>query len=296
MGVGLLAAATPFLPVFLARLGASNFQVGVLTALPGLTGLVLALMVGRYLQRQRQIVPWFARSRFLISGAYTLTGLVTMLVTPGWAVPAVLVIWAAATLPQVILNVSFSVVMNGVAGPQGRYELMSRRWTILGVVTTLAVLVVGNVLARVAFPLNYQLVFLGLSMGGFVSLYYSTHIVLPDATPPPADKSRGQGAKAYIGLIRSQPAFVSFALKRFVYFSALALAAPLFPLYYVRVVKASDSWISYISLAQTATLMIGYMLWARASRARGARFVLIGTTLGLMFHPALAAVRYRAPR
>ncbi len=47
MGVGLLAAASPFLPVFLARLGASNFQVGVLTALPGLTGLVLALVVGR---------------------------------------------------------------------------------------------------------------------------------------------------------------------------------------------------------------------------------------------------------
>jgi hypothetical protein len=31
VGVGLATAAAPFLPVFLARLGASNLQVGLLT-------------------------------------------------------------------------------------------------------------------------------------------------------------------------------------------------------------------------------------------------------------------------
>jgi hypothetical protein len=289
IGVGLLNSAAPFLPVFLTRLGASNFQVGVLTALPGLTGLVLALVVGRFLQRQRQIVPWFARARFLISGAYALTALVTMAVAPDWAVVAVLAIWAVATLPQVVLNVCFSVVMNGVAGPRGRYDLMSRRWTIMGITTTLAVAAVGETLYRVVFPLNYQLVFLALSMGGLISLYYSTHIVLPDAVPPPRETSPRQGVQGYFRLIGSQPAFVSFALKRFVYLSAIALATPLFPLYYVRVVNASDSWISLIGVAQTATLMIGYTFWTRASRRRGARFVLVGTTLGLMLFPALTA-------
>jgi MFS family permease len=287
-----MSAAAPFLPVFVTRLGATNFQVGLLTAMPGLTGLLLALAVGRFLQTRRQIVPWFGRARFLISSAYAFTALVTMLAPPQYAVPAVLAIWAVVTLPQVVLNVSFSVVMNGVAGPKGRYELMGRRWTILGLTTAVAVAVVGQLLACFDFPRNYQWVFMGLSVGGFISLYFSSHIRLPDADPPPRP-APGQGLRRYAQLIGSQPDFVAFALKRFVYLSAVALSAPLFPLYYVRVVQANDAWISFISVAQTATMMIGYTVWARASRARGARFVLLGTTLGLAFYPALTAATGR---
>jgi MFS family permease len=292
IGVGLMSAAAPFLPVFVTRLGATNFQVGLLTAMPGLTGLVLALAVGRFLQTRRQIVPWFSRARLLVSAAYALTALATMLAPPEYAVPAVLAIWAAVTLPQVVLNVSFSVVMNSVAGPKGRYDLMSRRWTVLGLTTAVAVAAVGQLLAGFDFPRNYQWVFMGLSVGGFISLYFSSHIQLPDAEPPRRPPP-GQGLRHYAQLIRSQPAFVSFAGKRFVYLSAIALSAPLFPLYYVRVVQASDAWISLISVAQTATMMIGYTVWASASRARGGRFVLLATTLGLALHPALMAATGR---
>jgi len=46
IGVSISNVAAPFLPVFLTRLGASNFQVGLLTSMPGVTGLVLAILVG----------------------------------------------------------------------------------------------------------------------------------------------------------------------------------------------------------------------------------------------------------
>jgi len=35
IGVSISNVAAPFLPVFLTRLGASNFQVGLLTSFPG---------------------------------------------------------------------------------------------------------------------------------------------------------------------------------------------------------------------------------------------------------------------
>jgi hypothetical protein len=56
IGIGLASAAAPFLPVFLARLGASHFQVGLLTAMPAITGFLLAIIIGRFLQRCRNIV------------------------------------------------------------------------------------------------------------------------------------------------------------------------------------------------------------------------------------------------
>ncbi len=295
IGVGIASAASPFLPVFLARLGATNFQVGLLTAMPAVTGLFLALLAGRLLQRQRRIIPWFSGARLLVLSSYALTGLVPFFVPREYQVNAVLAIWALATFPQVLLNVAFSVVMNAVAGPRHRYDLLSRRWSILGFTQAVMVALVGQVLDRLGFPFNYQIVFISLSLGGLVSFYYSSRIALPDAEPPartPGESVR-ERVRGFIALIRGQPAFVSFMLKRFVYFSGMALAAPLFPLYYVRDVQASDAWIGAISMTQTAIMLIGYLLWSRQSRERGGRFVLLWTTFGLSFYPIATALTAR---
>ena len=295
IGIGLATAAAPFLPVFLTRLGATNFEVGLLTAMPAATGLFFAILVGRFLQSRRQVVPWYSGVRFLVVLCYALTGLAPFIVPKEYLVQAVLLIWAAATLPQTVVSVAFSVVMNAVAGPQHRYDLMSRRWTILGLATAITVAIAGQVLDRLSFPINYQLVFMGLSVGGLLSYAYSSRIELPDVTPPPRrpGQSLSQRFKGYVSLIRSQPAFVSFTAKRFVYLSGAALAAPLFPLYFVREVHASDAWIGIINTAQTAILLVGYPLWSRQWRVRGARFVLLWTTLGLTLYPALTAFTHR---
>ncbi|MBI4787071.1 MAG: MFS transporter [Chloroflexi bacterium] len=292
IGVGLASAAAPFLPVFLTRLGASNLQVGLLTSMPAFTGLLLAIIVGRFLQTRRQIVPWFSVARFMVISCYALTGFIPFIVPREYAVQAVLVIWALATFPQIIINVAFSVVMNAVAGPQRRYDLLSRRWSLLGLTTALTVAGVGQVLDQIAFPFNYQIVFMTLSIGGLISLYYSSHIELPDAQLPASasGQSLAERVKGYVNLIRGQPAFVSFTAKRFVYFAGSLLAVPLFPIYYVREVHASDAWIGIISTSQTAVIVIGYFLWSRQSRARGSRFVLLCTTLALALYPVLTGL------
>jgi hypothetical protein len=295
IGIGLANAAAPFLPVFLTRIEATNIQVGLLTSMPALTGLFMAILIGNFLQTRRNIVPWFSMARLLVISAYALTGIVPFLVPQEYAVPVVLLIWAAATLPQTMLAVAFSVVMNAVAGPEGRYDLMSRRWSILGFTTAITVALVGRILDAMSFPINYQVVFIGLSLGGLFSYYFSSRISLPEAEP--VESASGLSWKARVGeyfkLIRSEPAFVSFTAKRFVYLTGSVLATPLFPLYYVREVQASDSWIGIISTAQTAVLVVAYHLWTRQSRRRGSRFVLLSTTLGLSLYPALVAMTYR---
>jgi Na+/melibiose symporter-like transporter len=151
------------------------------------------------------------------------------------------------------------------------------------------------VLELLAFPLNYQVVFNLLSAGRLISLYFSSHLELPD-TPPAlveAPPARGLQLRALIDLVRQQPAFASFTAKRFVFLSGIALAAPLFPLYFVREAQASEAAIGLISTAQTFTLVIGYRLWTGLSRTRGSRLVLLWTTLGLSFYPALVAATHR---
>ena len=295
VGVGLANAAAPFLPVYLTLLGASNFQVGLLTSMPAITGLVMALVVGRFLQTRRNVVPWFGLARLLVISAYAATGLVTLLLPEQARVGAVLGIWALVTLPQVVVAVAFSVVMNAVAGPTLRYELMSRRWSILGLTTAITVALVGQVLDQITFPLNYQIVFMALSVGGLLSFYYSSHIRLPDAVPPQIAPGKGlrQRLSSYFELIFAQRDFVRFSIQRFLFLSGVSLAMPLFPLYLVRELQATNAWIGIISTSQTAVLLVGYFLWTRSSRRRGSRFVLLWTTAGVALYPALVAVTHR---
>ena len=297
VGVSISNVAAPFLPVFLTRLGASNFQVGLLTSMPGVTGLILAILVGRFLQRQSNIVPWYSVSRLLVIYCYALTGLLTYFLSREYTVMATLAIWAFATLPQTALAVAFSVVMNAVAGPEGRYALLSRRWAIYGFTGVVMTFLVTRVIDLVPFPRNYELMFFGLSIGGLISYYFSNQIKLPDqpAPVPVPAASVWDSVRNYISLIRGAPAFTAFATKKFVYYSAITLGTPILPLFLVREVKATDSQIGAIAMAMTLVTLAGYVLWPWASRKYGGRFVLLATTFGMIFYPALTAATPKVP-
>ena len=291
IGVSISNVAAPFLPVFLTRLGATNFQVGLLSSMPGITGLILAIAVGRFLQTRSNVVPWYSVSRLLVILCYALTGILTLSVSEQFVIIATLAIWAFATIPQTALAVAFSVVMNAVAGPEGRYALLSRRWAIFGLTGVIGTFIVTRLIDLIAFPLNYSVMFMVLSLGGFFSFYFSRKIQLPNQVPPPLPSSRSarQNLSHYLSLLRENPAFLSFSTKRFVYFSALVLSQPIMPLFLVREVRATDGQIGIINMTLTLVMLVGYFFWPWVSRRRGGRFVLLATTLGMTLYPALSA-------
>lgn len=290
VGVSIANVSAPYLPVFLTRLGASNFQVGLLSSMPGITGLFLAIIVGRFLQTRRNVVPWYGLSRLLVILSFALIGVLTLLIAQKYVIIATLVIWALATIPQTAVAVAFSVVMNAVAGPDGRYALLSRRWAIFGVTGVIGTFIVTRVIDLIAFPLNYAIMFLVLSLGGIMSYYFSNQIQVADQ--PPASERGGSSTDSlehYIALLRANPVFVSFVSKRFIYFSALILVQPIMPLYLVRAVHATDGEIGTVTMMTTLVMLVGYFLWPWLTRRRGSRFVLLVATFGMIFYPALSA-------
>lgn len=292
IGIALANAASPFLPVFITRLGGTNIQVSLLTTMPAVTGLIFALIAGRMLQRQKNVVPWFSFARLLVVSSYALTGIVPFFFEGDQLITAILFIWAAATLPQTIVSICFSVVMNAVAGPESRFELMTRRWSIMGATTSTMIIIIGQVLNRLNFPFNYQIVFIVMSIGGLLSFLFSSRIRIPDNPPvaPTVKGKIGDQVRLYFNNLWSNRPFRSFILRRFVFLTGSTFAAPLFPLYYVREVHASDGWIAAYTMATTITLIFGYFFWSNQSRRHGPRSVLLLTTLGISFYPALVAL------
>jgi MFS family permease len=299
MGVGLVQGVATFLSVFLVRLGASPFMVGLLTSMPALTGMILAVPVGRMLERQRNIVPWYSRARVWVLGSYALTGLVPFFVPLDLAPIAIIAIWAIATVPQTIVNVAFTVVMAAVAGPNRRYYLMSRRWATLGITSAVAVVLVGVLLDLIVFPINYQVVFMGSFAGGLLSFAFSSRIVIPDNDPSEREDNAGHSLRGRLaeGLaaLRENVAYSRFLSSQFVFRFGIALALPLFPLYWVRELNASDSWIGVINTVQNAVLLGAYFMWSELSRRRGGVLVLRLCAFGLGFYPILTGMTHSVP-
>jgi MFS family permease len=298
IGVGLVSGVATFLSVFLVRLGASPFLVGLLVSMPALTGMILALPVGRLLERQRNVVPWYSRARVLVLGSYALTGLVPFFFPLSVAPIPIIIIWAIVTVPQAIVNVAFTVVMGAVAGPKQRYYLMSRRWTVLGVTTAVAVAIIGAVLDLISFPLNYQIVFIGSFVGGLLSFAFSSRIVIPDNEQIEAPGERRAwlaGLREVAVTLRENAAYSRFLLSSFVFNLGLTLALPLFPLYWVRQLNASDFWIGIINTVNNGVLLVAYFIWVALSRRRGNVLVLWSCAFGLAFYPLLTGLTTSVP-
>ncbi|MFN7471195.1 MAG: MFS transporter [Roseiflexaceae bacterium] len=291
IGVGIVGGIATFLAVFLARLGASPLLVGLLTSMPAFTGLLLAIPVGRMLERQTDIVPWYSRARVWVQATYALTGLLPFFLPIGYVPTAVIVLWAIATIPQTIVNITFTVVMGAAAGPQRRQQLMSWRWSTLGAATAISVAGAGWLLEQFSFPINYQIVFIVSFLGGMLSFFFSSRISI-DTTP--SSQAHKTGLRALltesVGMLREVPAFSRYITATFVFNCGINMAMPLFPLYWVRVVEASDFEIGLVNTVNSGVLLIAYFVWARVSAKRGNLPVLFASTIALSLYPLLTGM------
>ena len=184
--LGIVNVSGVYIAVFLIRLGGTNVDVSLLSALPALGGFLLAIPAGAYLQRRRNVIPVYTATRATQFMVFAAIAVVVAIVPADVAIVIILVIWALATIPGTISAVASNVVLNGVAGPSGRYDLISRRYGIMGLTTAIAVAIAGQVLELMGFPLNYQVVFVALSAAGLLACYFSIQLVIPDHAGPEA--------------------------------------------------------------------------------------------------------------
>ena len=286
VAMGAINAASTFLPVFIARVGGSAFEVGLLTAIPAVFAVLLAIPFGQVLQRQTRIVAWYSRGRLFGHLGYAAMAVIVVTLPPELAVPAILVVWAIASVPQTIGIVAFPVVMDGAAGPRGRLELMSRRWSIMGVTSAVVVTLVGVTLDLLPFVAGYALMFTGFAIAGVVSYQFSSRYrVAAHGTESASRASLWERIRGVGAIARANPAFLSYSARQLVYIAGVRLTLPLIPLYFVRELHAPDVWIGIIATAQSAALLVGYLYWRRQARVRGRKFMLLTTLLVSSLYP-----------
>ena len=288
-------AAASFLPVLLARLGASNVEVGLLSAIPNFAGFLLSVPVGHFLQGRRNAVPWYSRGRFLNQLSLAAIGFALVVVPLDRVVPVILGIIAVGSVIGSFANVTFYAVMDGLSGPRGRYELMSRRWGLKGLSTAVSLAAIGFVLGEVSFPHSYELVFLATAVAALLGFRFARTFRIADhpRTLPTGALSRAERAGTFVREVIRERSFLGFVGRHAVYTFGLTMALPLIPLFYVRELGASDTWIGLIGTTQALLTMTGYFLWRQPARRRGGAWVLVPSTIGAGVFPAILAMTHQ---
>jgi MFS family permease len=281
---------TAFLPVMLARMGASALTVSLLNSSLALTSIAMAIPSGPIVERQRRLVGWSARYYLMVRALYAAIALAAFL--PVGLAPAVCVLlWGATGVPAAIANNAWYGVLAGALSPRRRPVVNGARWALLGLVSALCVALFGRTLDLLPFPLGYQLCFLVSAVAGVFGIYYYSRLEIPDREPQPPRPAHGLGEQvaSILGPLREGGEFLHYTIGTSILRIGLHLPIGLYSLFWVNELQASDTWIGLRSTVGNVALTVGYYAWGRLAARLGHRRTLGFAALGLSFYPALTA-------
>jgi len=298
-----------FLGIYLARIGATSFQLSVLSAGPAIVNLLISLPAGKWLESKT-----FTRVAFITSilhrGGYVVILLGMLIFAENLQPQMVLAVTVLMSIPGAILMIAFNAMFADIVPPDRRGLLVGRRNALLAVSMTTTTLLAGQLLNRIPFPLNYQVVFgIGI-LGGVLSCYELGRIrEIPRSSPPIRDGrpilDRGRPgwvglpfARRYIpgirfltrgvGLLRFdllRGQFGAFLGAMFFYYTAQNLVVPLFPTYSVDKMELSDAVISLGTAFFQVTVFITSMQLGKFSDRMGHHRIMVLSVLGYAAFP-----------
>lgn len=287
----LSGVTTTFTSVFALRLGASNFLMGLLTSLPALVNVVFQIPAARLVEREPD-----RRKVLLLSGLFMRLPALLIIMVPALSrqaqASAVVCITALGTIPAALGNVSFTAMLADVVAPHHRARVVSVRNAMLSAATMSVVLVAGEVLDVVHFPLGYQAIFALAFLTSLVSLFYLGRVAIPEnrAAPQTAPGGERFDLRRSIALVRAQPTYSRFLLGSFLYHWGLHLPIPLYAIYRVRVLHITEGWIGTLAMVESAVTIAAYFAWGRLAQRRGSRLVLLLGSGLVCLYPFLTAL------
>jgi Na+/melibiose symporter-like transporter len=206
---------------------------------------------------------------------------------------AVLLLFAFS-LPAQIFAVGIYPLLAEMVSEKQRIRVFSMRSLINSGMVSLVTFVVGQWLNRVSFPVNYQVAYVVAWVCGMASvttLIVASRLLGPRTAAKPVPAIAGRSPwRLWPNDLGQQPDFVHFMLNSLLHNLALWLAGPLYVLYFVRQLGASDAWLGLYATVTSLSTIVGLLFWRRvAERLREPRTVRL-TVLSIGFLPLLAGL------
>lgn len=290
----------PFIGIFAVRIGATNYQIALLSSAPAVVAL-LAMIPGARLvdrhERKKRITMGF-----LLAHRACFLGLACVpFFMPDLRAAMLVGIVALMNLPGAIGNVAWQSFISGIVPQQLRPTAFAQRSRLMNVVGTLVVLLAGRLLDVIAFPIGYQVAFVvafGLALGEISVLNRidedgALALLAQSDADAPETPGRKVGSLATLAItwrsVVAHRSYVRYTAASVLFYFAWQTAWPLFTLYQVNVLGANNLWISILSLANTGGSLVGYTFWARHATRHGNLRTLFTASAGIFVVPVVYA-------
>jgi len=275
----ILGSIATFNAAYAIRLGADNIQVSLLSSIPALMAVIVSYPAGHFLQRKARRMPWILGSLFIYRASFLLVAATPWLnflgLQPGMTAIIILVI---GTLPAHFFNVGWIAMMGEVIPEQRRAAVFAARNITNQVTVSVIVFLCGLWLSKIVFPINYQILFVVGFLASMVSMYFLFKLEVPDSQvpavvplemPSPAVKhsvrerlrSLSHSASSLRDEVTEHSAFLRITRNTLMHGIGIWMAAPLYTLYFVRELDASDAWLGLNGTIASIGTIIGFSLW-----------------------------------
>lgn len=286
-----MTASANFNSAFALRLGASNALIGLMTSLPALITMLGMIPASAIVERQQRRWPMMLRSLQITRLLWFPIVLIPWLVPQPYQAPAFVALLTFRFLPILLFSAGFDSALADMIPPSLRSQVFSWRNIIATGAVIVSLAFIRPWLELAVFPLNYQVVYLIGGLAGMLSQVLLGRIQVPDSLPRvPAERKRSLNLQALREAIAGNREYIRFLTNSLVANSGAYLASPLYILYYVRTLNASDGWIASATLAANIAAMLGYMAWRRLLPKLGESKTLRGTFPLTGLYPLLIAL------
>lgn len=292
----MLASAASFNAAYVVHLGASNTVIGWFNSIPALLAVIISLPAGRFLQRRTQRKPWILWALTIYRLSYLMMALIPLIQLLHIPQGSLAVLWLISwTAPATFFNVGWTPMLADVIPVEKRAATFTARNVVVGATMSVFTFLFGQWLYRVAFPLNYQLMYCFGVITSMMSIYFLLRIKVPDSvvSPPVAIKTRLNLRQQVLTVKKSivdYPGFFQIVLNTTFYGIGLWLVQPLYIIYYVRTLHANDAWIGLQGTVGSLATIFGYTLWRWIMTRWGEHNTLKRTIITQGLFPVLVAL------
>lgn len=277
-----------FFPIFaITILGATNYQVGLISSLPPLMALFMTIPAAILLNRahlQKKLVAMsvlIARLMFLL-----IIGLVYIPSQPtqAWLF---LIIVALMNLPNTVANIGWQTFISGLVKESRRGEFFSDRNRLLTIVGLISTLSIGVVMKDAsANVIAYQILFGIAFCFGLLEVF----LLLKHEEEPAKTEGLVGRKKAMDWTIFKHKNYVAFLIAALVFNFAWQMAWGIFNIYHVRDVGATIFWISMFSVGSMLAQFISFPLWRKWAEKRSNTLVFVWAAIGMATTPFLTVL------
>jgi MFS family permease len=280
-----------FIPLFALAYGATNQQVGWITAIGNLAGAAALFPGARLMEKtgnRKAIVLWsgggVARLMLLLLACIPLFSL-----PPHVAIIAITLLNGVRAFAANFGNPAWTAMVADIVPEFMRGRYFSVRNLTMGLATLVFSVTAGWLIRtgnqwQVNPYLGYQLSFMLAFLLGLASTYQFARLREPHSS---RHNEHVRQTGSLRDAIRSSPGYLGFLISGFVWNFALQVAAPFFNVYLVTQLGANAGTVGLFASISSLSAMVGQLLFGKVLERRGAVFLQLVTGFPISLLPVM---------